>query len=194
MLKGMMDDRVALVKQDGTRHEDIPANVQPKKIFIDDASVPVEEGDRISRTLPNGLVESYLVLDRGFYEKFGGIPAHYQIEVRKESRPPDPSRAGATVIYNLHGANSRVNVHSIDSSTNVVDATPDVVFERLRAALREAVAEETSRQELLKAVAKLEANQGGQGFVGAYKEFITLAAAHMSVLSPFIPALTQMLK
>jgi hypothetical protein len=69
-----------------------------------------------------------------------------------------------------------------------------VVFERLRAALREAVAEESSRQELLKAVAKLEANHGGKGFVEAYKEFITLAAAHMSVLSPFIAALTQMLK
>lgn len=80
-----MRDKVSIVKQDGRRFDDIRANVQQGIIFIDDASLPVEEGDRIKRTLPNGLIESYLVVDRGYYERVGGIPAHYQIEVRRET-------------------------------------------------------------------------------------------------------------
>ena len=142
----MMTDRVTLVKQDGREFKDIPANVQPKKIFIDDASIPVEEGDRLVRSLPNGLRESYLVLERGYYDSFGRIPAHYQIEVRKESRPPPVGGSGTTIVYNLHGANARVNIQSHDSSVNVVDATPDVVFETLRDAIRSGVGDAADRR------------------------------------------------
>ncbi len=168
--------------------------MQPKKIFIDDASIPVEEGDRITRELPNGLVESYLVMDRGFYDSFGGIPAHYQIEVRKESRPSTPGRSPTTVIYNLHGANSRVNIQSTDSSINVVEATPERLFDELREALKKHVSEDQARQQLLKGVALMEAKQGEAGFVESYKNFMNLAASHITVIAPFIPALAQMLK
>lgn len=94
-----MRDKVSLVKQDGAQFDNIQASVQPGKIFIDDASLPIEEGDRIKRKLPSGLTESYLVLDRGYYEGIGGIPAHYQIKVRKETaiRNEHPS---ATLIRN----------------------------------------------------------------------------------------------
>jgi len=194
MLRGMMKDQVTLVKADGTRRDGVRAHVQPKKIFVDDASVPIEEGDRILRKLPSGLTESYLVLDRGFFDSSVGIPAHYQIEVRKESRPPDPSRAQSTIVYNLHGPNSRVNIHSSDTSVNVVDATPNELFENLRATLREVVTDRDERSQLLKSVAALEATHGEPGFVSAYQDFITLAAAHMTVLTPFIPALTQLIK
>lgn len=45
----------------------------------------IEEGDKILRHLPNGLLESYIVLDRGYREKFHEIPARYQMKVKKES-------------------------------------------------------------------------------------------------------------
>ena len=68
---------VALVKQDRRRFEQIPADVQSKTIFIDDASLPIEEGDIIERQLPNGLLERYEVADRGFWDD------HYQVKVKR---------------------------------------------------------------------------------------------------------------
>ena len=79
------NDIVKLRKQNGETYEDIKADVQPKqkKIFIDDASLPIEEGDIIERILPNSLIEQYKVIDRGFYNDFCGISAHYQVSVKK---------------------------------------------------------------------------------------------------------------
>ena len=34
---------------------------------------------------------------------------------------------------------------------------------------------------------------GGTGFVGAYQKFVGLAADHMGVIGPFLPALTGLL-
>ena len=81
----MLNDRVALAKKNGERHEDIPALVDSKMIYIEDATLPIEEGDRFERKLPNGLVESYVVLDPGFKRGVGGIPSHYQTQVRRAS-------------------------------------------------------------------------------------------------------------
>lgn len=85
MLRQMMNDTVTLIKTNGEKYENIRASVQREKIFIDDAKLPIEEGDKIIRQLSNGLSESYLILDRGFYDRTHGIPAHYQMKVKKES-------------------------------------------------------------------------------------------------------------
>ena len=77
MFNRMLTDVVSLVKVNGQRYDNIKALVQYKLVFIVDASLPIEEGDRITRELPNGLVESYLVLDRGFYSAIQGMDAHY---------------------------------------------------------------------------------------------------------------------
>jgi hypothetical protein len=83
MLSNMLKDTVTLIKKDGTQFDGIKASVQTKKIFINDASLPIEEGDNITRILPSGLTEVYLVLDRGFYDKQMGSSAHYQVQVSK---------------------------------------------------------------------------------------------------------------
>jgi len=85
MFGEMMNDIVVLEKQNGQKFENIQADVQSNMIFINDAQLPIEEGDKLLRTLPNGLTESYIVVDRGFYEGFVGFPAHYQVKVRKSS-------------------------------------------------------------------------------------------------------------
>jgi ElaB/YqjD/DUF883 family membrane-anchored ribosome-binding protein len=89
MFKRTLRDVVSLVKVDGQRYDNIKALVQPKLIFIADASLPIEEGDRITRELPNGLVESYLVEDRGYYSAIQAMDAHYQVKVRKETAVSD---------------------------------------------------------------------------------------------------------
>lgn len=190
MLNRFMSDRVTLVKKDGQRIEDIPANVQTKKIFIDDASIPIEEEDKIVRTLPNGLVESYVVLDRGYYGAFGGLKAHYQVEVRKETRPQTES--GKTTIYNLHGANSRVNIGSHDASTNIVNVTEQTLFAEMQRVAAE-IADPDQRNVITEAVKELEAARGTPQFVARYQSFIAAAANHMTLFTPFLPALTNLL-
>ena len=95
MLRGMMNDRVRLVKADGKEFGEVPANVQRNMIFIDDANLPIEEGDRLIRCLPNGLDECYLVLDRGLYSAVEGMQAHYQVQVRKATAGLDSPKETA---------------------------------------------------------------------------------------------------
>lgn len=79
-------DIVLIVKPDGRRFENIKANVQPDTIAIYDENIPLEEGDLIYRDIPNGLTEEYVVLDRGFRQKFHDIPGRYLAKVQKNTR------------------------------------------------------------------------------------------------------------
>lgn len=190
-MRSLMRDTVTIVKQDGRRFSDIPANVQKNKIYINDGELPIEEGDKIIRKLPNDLTETYIVVDRGYTEGIGGIKAHYQIEVKKESSIPYQTAQGQ-IIYNLIGSNSRVNIHSQDSSENVVYTTADKIFNDLRDAINNNVKDDKEKESILKKVDGLANSQGKPTFIERYKEFIELAANHMAILGPFIPALTQM--
>jgi hypothetical protein len=187
-----MKDRVTLVKQDGTRFENIQAAVQPNMVFIDDPKLPIEEGDRFHRALPNGLTEVYLVLDRGFYSGIGGISDHYQARVRKETSLP--RRQAGPTIYNISGPNARVNINSVDLSANVIDLTSDALFQELRAAITNGIADAARREVVLSAVGSMEVEQGKKTFAARYREFVAVAADHMALIGPFIPALTQLLR
>jgi hypothetical protein len=182
--------RISLVKQDGTRINDIHAHVQPTMIFIDDAALPIEEGDRFLRRLPNGLAERYLVLDRGYWDGPGMRP-HYQVKVRKETGI-SVERQAAT-IYNVQGANPRVRVNSLDASVNVVTTSATSVFPQLKQVINDTVPDDDRRAELLSHVEDLERAQGTPSFLERYKAFMAVAADHLTLLSPFLPALTQML-
>ena len=121
MFEGLINDRVTLVKPDGTiSREDIPAHVQPKLIIIEDATVPLEVGDHILRKLENGNVEDFIVDDPAFYGKnFTGIKPHFQVKVRRNGSPSKQGNIIQSITNNFAGANSRVNIQSIDNSMNV---------------------------------------------------------------------------
>ena len=117
---------VTLVKRNGQRIEGLRALVQSGTILTSDPKLPIEDGDEFNRTLPNGIEEQFTVIDVGFQPGLGGvIPAHYQSKVRKNTAPrPAPQQ----VVYNLVGANSRVNNQSTDASTNVVSVEANTLF------------------------------------------------------------------
>lgn len=105
----MLNDRVALAKDNGERHEDIPALVDGKMIIMEDASLPIEKGDRFERSLPSGHVESYVVLDPGFRTGLRGIPSHYQTQVRlaseaSKSKESEPKAGKAVGIFISHSS------------------------------------------------------------------------------------------
>jgi hypothetical protein len=80
----LLNERLTLRKKSTGHLHDFQASVQPRRslIFTDNASLPVEEGDTISRPLSTSI-ETYTVVDRGFYQAVHGVPAHYQMKVKK---------------------------------------------------------------------------------------------------------------
>jgi hypothetical protein len=188
----MMNDRITLVKKDGRRFQNLPASVQSGKISTLDPQIPIDDGDHFERSLPSGTVEKYLILDAGFHQAFHGIPAGYQSKVRKETALMAPT--GAThVVYNLTGPNARVNIQSTDSSTNVVNVETSALFVALRKVVSESIADDRARQQVASAIDGMESTVGTPSFSDRYKEFIGGAADHMTVLAPFLPALSQLL-
>lgn len=190
VFKELMTDKVSLIKDDGTEIKDISASVQKEKVFIDDGSLPIEEGDRLLRVLPNGLKESYVVIDRGFYDKFHGISAHYQCEVQKESSQQYKQWA-SHVTYNLHGPNSRVNIGSTDNSYNLATTSEDELFDEIRKTLKSNITLPEQLSSLIQVVDEMEETKKSSKFISKYQKFIELSSNHMSVIGPFIPALTK---
>jgi hypothetical protein len=187
----LMKDVVVLVKPDGSRIEAIKASVQRDKIMVFDDSLVIEEGDTIERERPGGIIERYTVIDTGYQNRLYQIPAHYNLEVRKETAIPR-AHPGPSHNYFLTGPNSRVNNNSIDVSTNIATMPSPQVFAVLRGALSE-VADVEQRTLLLTQIDEMEASQGSPGFIARYQAFVQAAANHMTIVAPFIPALTQLL-
>lgn len=121
MLHHMLNDRVTLVKKDGTLHrENIPALVTKGRVQVHDTTIPIEIGDHLLRKLPNGLVEDYVVDDPVLQSGLGSIEAFYIVHVSRSGQPlAQPQAVIQNITNNFHGANSRVNIHSADLSTNI---------------------------------------------------------------------------
>lgn len=98
-----------------------------------------------------------------------------------------PKELQVSQTFNLHGPNSRVNIDSVDNSTNVVhQASP---FEQIRAALEQGIADGSERARLQQALSDIEASTDRESGTKRYEAFITAAANHMTLLAPFLPIL-----
>lgn len=113
--------------------------------------------------------------------------AEYRMNEKRKNESQGP-----TIIYNLHGANPRVNVNSIDQSVNVTNVSKPTLFANLREQLN-GIEDEELRASLLKKTSELENEAGKPSYVQRYAEFVALAANCMTLVAPFIPALTQLL-
>lgn len=189
MMENLMNEALVLKKQDGREMQEIRANVQRGKIFIADGTVPLEEGDTLIRQLPNGMAESYIVEDRGYYAAVGGFQAHYEAKVRREGAAPS---IGGQTVWHVSGPNARVNINSQDSSTNTITITSANVI----AELGKVIAWQVTGEQKDKLLAKLEEMSRArdkEAKLNKYQEFIALAANIITIIGPFLPALTTWL-
>jgi hypothetical protein len=109
--------------------------------------------------------------------------------------PAEPKPAGkapnpAQTIY-MSGDNSRLNINSEDMSTNIVSYDMRV-FRQLRETVEKHVENADEKARIETAIKGMEDSVGSETFVQRYQDFIASAANHMTLLSPFIPALTAM--
>jgi hypothetical protein len=119
-LASLYSDRVTLVKADGTiSRSDLLAVVGKGSIQLHDGTLPIEAGDHLLRKLPNGMVEDYTVIEPTLHSGLG--ITYYEVDVRKGGSPAQPQQAAIQHITNVfHGANARVNMNSVDNSSNIV--------------------------------------------------------------------------
>ena len=160
MLDHMLNDRVTLVKEDGTINRDsIPSLVTKGKIQIHDATIPIEVGDHLLRKLPSGLVEDYVVDDPVLHAGIGTVKAFYIVEVTRSSQPTaQPQSVIQSITNHFHGSNSRVNINTTDQSINV---SSNVQMERIQPFLDQVKALESAlpaevRTEIAPSIALLE--------------------------------------
>ncbi|WP_342617549.1 hypothetical protein [Rhodoferax sp. GW822-FHT02A01] len=116
--ESLMKDKVSVLKKSGGEYNSISASVQSGKIFIQRADILIETGDLITRKMSNGGSETFEVLDPGFHEQFHGIPAGYQMRVKKLGAP-EATAAIQHITYNISGSNAHINNKSNDNSTNI---------------------------------------------------------------------------
>ena len=192
MLSQFETDTIKILRSNGEVIENIKAGIQAKMILVSNTKVPIQSGDTITRELPSGIEERFLVVDLGYSAGMGGIKAHYQIKYEKEGMAKKEI-APSTIIYNVTGENSRVNVNSNDNSTNQVNNAPEELFETIREVLSKEIKSADEREKLIHLTNQLESAQGTTSFIEKYKNFMSSASDHMSVLSPFLPALASLL-
>jgi hypothetical protein len=184
-------DRVQIQLSDGTQHRDIRAQFTNKgTILLPVENLPIREGDLIRRQLPNGIIDEFEIDHVDYQQGHGDHPPITTLTVRK--RGSRLQKHPVQNIYNVSGVNPRVNVNSADNSINVATVDNSIVFRDLRSALT-GLQDEDLRARLGVLIDKLERTQGTIPFTGTYKEFLSVAANCMTIIAPFLPALSQML-
>lgn len=107
---------------------------------------------------------------------------------RQRLKPKE--QGSVSIVYQVSGY-GRVNVNSTDNSVNVVTVSPDEIFTKLRHEITTHIPPGL-QAELLQRVAALEAAQNSPSFAERYLDLISVAANHVTLLAPFLPALADM--
>lgn len=182
---------IDIVAPDGTVRHRTKGNVHPKVVMIQDSSVVICPGDEIRRLIPSGVEETYEVIDPVLCQNSMIFPsAYYQVKVKRKGAYPR-GQGGNYNIHHVHASGQIVNIGSQDRSTNI--AIQGDVFGDISAALQGVVKDADELHRLLSAVDEMKRQRGGAGFAAAYRSFVSLAADHLGVLAPFLPALSQFL-
>ena len=116
-----------------------------------------------------------------------------QVDKRRLAAKRKAQATAPTNIYHVHGHNPRWNVNSVDNSVNVVTVSAIQVFADLRQAIQSGVSEGDEQWDMLARLTELEQAQQSPSFAQRYSDFISAAANHMTLIGPFIPALTELL-
>jgi hypothetical protein len=102
--------------------------------------------------------------------------------------PQDPSSSGNNVIH-LSGPNSRVNISSVDRSTNIVNEAE--LFQSVEETVRRGVTDSAQKQAILQALDEMKTDRNKSSYLVRYASFISLVADHITIIAPFLPALAE---
>lgn len=99
---------------------------------------------------------------------------------------------GNTYIYNI--SNGNANINSTDNSVRTVTITNYNELDLFDKMLNVASSiSESNKDEIITAITDMRENYGKPNLKDKYFKFIEVAANHMALFTPFIPALTEMI-
>lgn len=173
---------VTLVKRNGETYDNILVNLQSytNTIVTQAFNIPFEEGDLIERTLQNGIREKYLIL------KINQSPNYINMNIEKVVDQLKEKHGGDVYNLNVSGITGNVNVNSSECGSVInynCNGDNDEFFDKLKEALSD------SNEEVLAAVEDMRVTVGTKSFAEKYAVFMQTAAAHMTIIAPFLPQL-----
>ena len=192
-MRSLMKDTVTVKQKDGNRRENVRALVDSKRIFINDVTIPLSIGDSIARMLPSGQEEKFIVTDFHLYRGGRAIPDYYEISYEREELRQHHPQPPSVSVHMASSPQARVTLNAADQSINVINNQSEATFEQLRALIAESITDVGTRDLLLKKVDEMESSRESGAFMTSYKEFISAAADHITILAPFLPMLSAML-
>jgi hypothetical protein len=190
-MQAMCNDKVTIHTEDGREYPDVRAVVDRGTVIHFDTQIPVTVGAHVTRRTPAGVLERWVVEDPGLMQSDDG--AFYNMKVRRTDALPQVPAVGQTTIYNVTGPNARFNNNSNDTSVNIVNQTPTELFNALTETLENALVNSPDRTELVRLAGAMEKDVGKATYAQRYAEFMSLAAKHVEIVKPFLPALLQLL-
>lgn len=98
-----------------------------------------------------------------------------------------------TNITNISNVSGKVNFKSTDNSTNIELSKVDQVFSDIANAIEKSAIEPSEKENLHDLVADLQTSYTEGNYKTKYKEFIESVASHIGIISPFLPALSNLL-
>jgi hypothetical protein len=147
---------------------------------------PEKIGDSLMRGFEEAIKRAAFEAQRDLEVTLAPLKIRHARAVKQET---DMQRG---TVYNLVGPNARVNIQSVDASTNVIDINRGQLFSEMRNALDDPSVE-ADRESLRQRIDEMEAEHGKSSFGHAYDKFWELAANHVTVFQSFAPALAQLL-
>jgi hypothetical protein len=105
---------------------------------------------------------------------------------------PDEEKPASPISISVSGQNARLNVGSIDNSSNVVTSSQMTVFEDARSAISARI-DGDAKTALLAKLDELQRAVNTPSYSSRYREFMKSAADHVTVLGPIVAALAAFL-
>jgi hypothetical protein len=107
------------------------------------------------------------------------------IDIMKESK---------SMVFNIGDISAgRVNLNSTDNSINISDVSFEKFFDDMSMTLKNKISDKENLDLLLKELNELKKSVNTPNYKQKYNDFIQVAANHMTIIAPFIPALSKLL-
>lgn len=125
----LCSSEVFIVKRDGVRSGPHKCSISSSKVTIFDEALDVDEGSTVLRDLPNGKTESYTVLEANYKAAFHSIPAHYALNIQKDSSLVSREKTRTTNINITNSQGFQIGDHNVQSIVDSFKALVDQIDE-----------------------------------------------------------------
>ncbi len=183
----LANTKVMLIDKAGKEYGPFQSTCSNTKATLWMSELPVEEGDKLVKLLPEGAMHYFTIQECKYVSGFYSIPQHFVLMIHKDNSIV-PTSGHSTVVHNS-GQNSRFNLNSVNTSSNII--LENSIFLKLRETLNQHIADKETVDKLTKLVNAMEQSKNTPAFTDRYAEFVQNAANHMTILAPFFPLLAD---